>query len=274
MNNNFIITNEKKQELLKLTPKDLSISNITKLFGYTTKVTKEKKFETIEPKFKTSSKFTLKAGEYINKTDVDTNVGIFLFNKLIIEGKLESVVPNGYYNEVLDKKKINKLFDIISNALMSKKIEVNPTLVTFLRDYEFYGLKLAAIFASSYTMDFIKPNKELMKEKEKILKTANIDDIQSMAKIEDDLINSAKEKLKNDKAMSLFASNARGSFENDYKNMSLMCGPVFNPTTGKYDFVSSNYTDGLKKEDLPAAGNTIVTSSLPKAVGTIGEFRA
>jgi hypothetical protein len=268
MNNNFIITPEKKQELLKIDRKDLSISNITKLFGYSTKVTNDNKFTTQEPKFKTNAKFTLKAGEYINTTDIETNVGIFLFNKLLIEGKLESTIPNGYYNEVLDKKKINKLFDIISNALMMKKIEVTPTLVTFLKDYEFYGLKLSAIFAVSYTMNFIKPNKELMKEKEEKLKNIDLKDVQAMTKFEDKLVEDAKEKLKNDQAMPLFASGARGSFENDYKNMSAIIGSTYNPITKNFDFVSSNYTEGLTKKNIVPAANTIVTASYPKAIGT------
>ena len=267
MNNKFIITPEKKQELLKLNRKDLSISNITKLFGYSTKVTKDKKFEVIDPVYKTNAKFTLKKGEYINTTDIETNVGIFLFNKLIIEGKLESIIPNGYYNEVLDKKKIGKLFDIISNALMMNKISVNPTLVTFLKEYEFYGLKCSAIFSCSYTMNFIKPNEELMKEKEKALKNADLTDIQSMIKFEDKLVSRAKEILKDDPAMPLFASGARGSFENDYKNMSAMIGGVYNPITKKYDFVTSSYTEGMKKDDIVASANQIVSASMPKAIG-------
>lgn len=68
--------------------------------------------------------------------------------------------------------------------------------------------------------------------------------------------------------MTLFKSGSRGSFEDNYKNMSIMIGPVKNPGTGKYDFVESNYVDGIEKKDLPAVGNSIVNAAYPKAVGT------
>jgi hypothetical protein len=56
--------------------------------------------------------------------------------------------------------------------------------------------------------------------------------------------------------------------ENNYKNMTLVVGPTMNSATGKYDFVTSNYTDGLTKEDTVAAGNIIINSSYPTAIGT------
>lgn len=262
-----IATQEMKEELLRLKKKDLSISNLSKLFGYTTK--KEKgKLNVKEPKFKTNMKLFLKAGEYINKKDVETNIGIFLFNKLMIEGRFEEIVPDGYLNEVVTKKVFGKLMDMIASGVTEGKVKINPDVVEFLKDYEFYGLKAVTIFSPSYTMGLIKPNEEVEKTKNEYLKNHEIKDVSDISKFEDKIISKAKEMTKNDPGISLYDSGARGSFANDYKNMTVSVGAVENPVTKDFDFISSNYITGLQKEDIVAAGNQIVNSEYPKAVGT------
>lgn len=264
----ILLSDSLKKELISIPPKELTISFIVKNFGYTTSMGTDKKFQIREPKFKQNMKVNLGAGEYINKKAVSTNVGIILFNKLMIEGNLEEIVPNGFFNEVITKKKYQILMTYISEALNKGVIKIDPTLVRFLSAAELYGLKLSSIFSPSYTMNLVKPLEEISKEKEKLLKENPPETIQDMSKLEDSLVAKAREILKDDPGMTLFDSGSRGSFDNDYKNMSLMVGPVFNPVTNKFDLITSNYTDGLQKKDLVAAGNVVVTSEYPKAVGT------
>ena len=263
-----LISKAEKQELLSLQQDKLSVSMISKLFGKTT-TKKDGKFIINEPKFNVRDLMHLDAGEYINKTAVDTTVGSFLFNKIMVEGMLEEIIPNGYYNEVIDKKGFGKLVNYISEAIMMEKIPVNPTLIKWLKQYEFYGMKACTIFSPSYSEGLLRQNTKIQKEKDKILKSANIETPQDMAEIEDAVVASAKKTLQNDTGMTLFDSGARGSFDNDYKNMNLMLGPVAIPgSDGKFDMVTSNYIDGLQKEDLVAMGNNVVNSAYPKAVGT------
>lgn len=263
-----------KRELLKLTKDDMTVSKITKLFGKTgarevDPVTNKIKFKMVPPVYDIRMKIHLNANEYINKEAVDTTVGIFLFNKLLVEGLIDHIVPNGYYNEVINKKTFDKLRDIISNAVMAGKLLVDPNLINWLRAYEFYGMKLCTIFSPSYTRKLLETNQEIARKKEELLKNSKIENVQDMTRIEDSLVAEAKEKLKGDPGMTLFNSGARGSFENDYKNINLMLGPVGVPgEEGKFTFVPSNYLTGLQKDDLVAAGNTIVNSAYPKAVGT------
>lgn len=263
-----MITKEQKNELLSIKQEDLSVSALTKLFGKTT--TKENgKFIIKEPKFDLRAPMHLDAGEYINKEAVDTTVGKFVFNKLMVEGMLESIIPNGYYNVVIDKKGFGKLLDIISEGLMMGKIQVEPTLIKWLKQYEFYGLKACTIFSPSYSEGLLRKNPKVQKEKERLLKDKEIKSTSDMTDIEDALVKSSKEILQKDSGMTLFDSGARGSFDNDYKNMNLMLGPVAIPgSDGEFDMVTSNYIDGLQKEDLVACGNSVVNSAYPKAVGT------
>lgn len=263
-----MISEEEKKELLALTQESLSISLLTKLFGRSTSKS-EGKFIIKEPKFNLRDKMHLDAKEYINIEAVDTTVGSFLFNKLMVEGMLENVIPNGYYNEVVDKKGFNKLIDMISEGLMMNKISVQPTLVKWLKQYEFYGMKATTIFSSSYSEGMLRRNKEIQQYKEKLLKENEIKNVKDMTTVEDALVDKAREVLDKDVGMQLFKSGARGAFENDYKNMNLMLGPVLIPgSDGKYDLVKSNYIEGLKKEDIVPAGNLVINSVYPKSVGT------
>jgi hypothetical protein len=263
-----IDTQNIKKDLLKLTKDDLTVSNISKLFGKTT-VKKKGEFTIIPPKFDTKMPIHLDAGEYINTDDIDTTVGIILFNKLMIEGLVDHIVPGGFYNYVINKKTFSKLLDIISKALMSGKLPVNPNLIQWLKSYEFYSMKACTIFSPSYTRKLLETNEKIAAKKDELLKNTPIRSVQDMTKIEDTIVAMAREELKGDPGMTLFDSGARGSFENDYKNMNLMLGPVGVPgEDGKFELVQSNYIDGLKKEDFVAAGNTVVNSAYPKAVGT------
>lgn len=260
------LSDDDKKRLLALEQSSLSISLISKLFGKTTK--KEAgKFVIIPPEFDTRSPFHLNAKEYINQAPVDTTVGIFLFNKLMVEGMIENIVPNGYFNEVADAKGFGKLLDLISDGLMMQKIPIEPNLVKWLKHYEFYGMKTVTIFSPSYSEGILRSNIKIAKKKNELLKNREIKSTTDMTDIEDELVAYAKKELKYDSGMTLFNSGARGSFENDYKNMNLMLGPVSMPGEyGKFHMVTSNYIDGLQKKDIVAAGDSLVSAVYPKAV--------
>ena len=268
-----ILSDELKRELLAIKSKDLTINKIAQLFGKTTSMkdkdkSKKSVFDIREPKFNPRAKFTLQAGEYINKETVTTTVGIFLFNKLMVEGMLEDIVPNGYYNEICNKKKFEDLMDMVAAAIMSQKIQIKPTLVDWLTAYEFWGLGLVSIFATSYSMETIIPNKELEAKKNELLKNAPDNDLATLSQIEQTLIKEADKMTEGTPGKFLFDSGARGSFSNDFKNMAISIGPVENPITGEYEFMKSNYMEGIKKEDIPIAANIIVNAEYPKAIGT------
>lgn len=264
-----MLTGKLKEELLSYKQEELSIPVLSRLFGTTAKKDEFGKVTITDPKFDLRSPLHLDAGEYINAEAVDTTVGSFLFNKLMIEGMLEDIVPNHYYNEVVDNKGFGKLTNMISEGLMMGKLPVKPNLIKWLKQYEFYGMKACTIFSPSYTEGLLRQNASVIKEKEKLLKNTEITNVTDMTDIEDELVKRSKKILQKDPGMTLFDSGARGSFENDYKNMNLMLGPVARPgEDGKFDMVHSNYIEGIQKEDLVACGNSVVNAAYPKAVAT------
>lgn len=262
------ITDEQKKELLSLDYRYITATQIAELFGKTLDKTDPSKFKIKEPKFDTSMKMKLKANEYINKTDIETHVGIFLFNKLLIEGSIERIIPNGYYNEIINNKKWNSLLDIVADATLNKKISITDELYDFLKRFEFWSLKLVSVFSPSFSANIISPNKEIDKVKEDLYKDIENKSMTQMVNAEDKLVDMADKILDKDSGKRIFKSGARGSFENDYKNMIISVGPTQNPITGEYDFMKSSYLGGISKEDLPTAGNIIINSEYPKAKGT------
>lgn len=266
-----VLSEDKKRALLKLDPETLTIRDITKLFGHSTSSRKDKRmaFEIKGPEYNLRDKVLLKKGEYINTKDLETTVGKILFNKLMIEGtELVKVVPNGFYNEEVNAKKLKGLNKLVAMGVMQGIYPVVPTVPDYLKKFEFWGLCLVTIVSPSYSIETIVPNKQLEKRKQELLAQARSGNIADLTQVENQLVDEAARILKGTPGMYMFESGARGSFENDYKNMQLAIGAVENPITGNYDFMTSNYMNGIQKEDIPAAANSVVNAEYPKAVGT------
>lgn len=260
------LTPDEKKELLSLKKDELTVSKITKLFAHRAKPGNV--FDVEPPKFNTKAKFTLDAGEYINRDTVETSVGIFLFNKLLVEGNVEACIEGGYFNEVCTKKVFSKFLNIIAQGIINQVIPITPNVYNFLRDYEFWGMKLVTIFSPSYTMAMIKPSDDIRAMKDDLIKKNKDPSLASLTDIRAKLLDVAKTDTKDDPGRTLFDSGARGSFDNDFGNMFVAVGPVENPGAGNFDFMISNYINGISKQDLVAAGNITVNAEYPKAIGT------
>ena len=267
------LSDDKKKKLLAMKQEDMTVSFITQTFTKSAKkqiVDGKITFVETQPEFDLRATFNLAPGEYINAEAITTNVGKFLFNKLIIEGTISSIVPGGYYNKVFTKDSWSEIAKWISNSVMEGKLEID-NLVKYLKAFEFYGLKLVTCMSPSFSEAVLKPNPIVDKEKKKLLDELDKKEnptLKDYTDIEDKLVDTAKKAIGNDPGMSLYNSGSRGSFGNDYKINTVIVGPVKNCATGGYDFMKSDMMDGLRKEDIPKAGNMVVGASYPKAVGT------
>lgn len=259
---------EYKDLLLKLKPEDISADFIN---GYLIDRAEKKdgKVTIIPSKIKTSDTFTLQPSEYFNKTKVLTNVGLFIFNKFIVEGQFEDIL--GYLNTPIDNKTEAEIESKLSKALLNDRVTPEQMAV-FFNKLQWLGMQFNSAFASSFTMNTVKPLPSVMKRKEELFKEYEEElrngDVITAVKIENELTEMAKSELKDDPGMDLYNSGARGKFGNNYKNMSVIKGPVFNPSTGKWDMVDTNLVTGINKNDIPVYGNSVVMGAYPKAVGT------
>jgi hypothetical protein len=126
--------------------------------------------------------------------------------------------------------------------------------------------------AASFTMRGLKPVPAVMKRKAELIKenkeALEKGDVMVMSAIEKELVKLAEKEIGDDPAMDLYYSGARGSISNNYKQLSIVKGPVFNKTIGKYQFIENNLFDGISKEEIAASGTNTVNAQYPKSCGT------
>ena len=77
------ISEEEKRYIMSLRPEDITYELGMSLFADHVKKVDGKIVEE-KSRFEPTDYFQLKAGEYINRTDIETTVGTFIFNKFII----------------------------------------------------------------------------------------------------------------------------------------------------------------------------------------------
>lgn len=261
-----MISDIDKKFLLSLKPEDITGEFVYKYLADTYNRDTKKM---VKSKFMPSDTFILKRGEYFNTTDIDTTVGSFVFNKLLIEPDFKDVT--GYCNNTIDSKEEGRIDSLITDALISGKIN-RDNVVKYKDTFEWFSKQFNSVFCGSFTPRTIKPLPSVNKAKKELLNKYKNEiadgDVITVVKIENELKDIARKELKGDPGMDLYNSGARGSFDNNYKNIAIMKGPVINPSTGKADIVASSFADGMTKEELGVMGNSIVTGEYAKAVGT------
>lgn len=262
------ISEEEKRYIMSLRPEDITYELGMSLFAdHVRKV--DGKIVEEKSRFEPTDYFQLKAGEYINRTDIETTVGTFIFNKFIIEPLFTEHVD--YVNWELTDGGLGKLEGILSELLLEDKIDT-----TMFGDYldrvQWLGMQFHEPLAASFTMRGLKPLESVVKRREELIEenkeALEKGDIMTMSAIEKELVELAKKEISDDPSMDLYYSGARGSIPNNYKQLSIVKGPVFNKTIGKYQFIKKSFFEGLDKEDLAAAATNVINGQYPKSCGT------
>ena len=205
-----------------------------------------------------------------NKNEFRTTVGLWIFNRFMIERTLFDIF--GYVNEGIDKGKLSSMNKTLSYALLEDKITLNEQLKLFLHKQQFL-MRQVSIICPNYSMKMLKTSKHLEKRKKELIKKHK----QELEKgneviaseIEKELLALAKEYLADDPSLDMYNSKARGSFDNNFKNMFIMKGAIMNPEPGKgFDITTSNYMDGISKEEYATFANSLVGGAYAKAKNT------
>lgn len=263
------ISAEDKAYLLSLKPDDIDYKLGMDLFA--DKVTKDSNgnIKIKESRFEPTDEFDLKAGEYINRTDVNTTVGLFIFNKFIVEPVFSKFID--YVNFTIDDKGLGKFEGMLSQLLLTDEI-TTADFADYLNRIQWLGMQFHEPLAASFTMRGMKPVDKVIKARDKMIKdnkeALDKGDILVMSSIEKTLVKMAEEEIGDDPSMDLYYSGARGSISNNYKQLSIVKGPIMNKTTGKYEFVKNCFYEGIKKEDIAATATNVTNGAYPKACGT------
>ena len=206
------------------------------------------------------------------KENSSTTCGIYLFNKFI----LEPLKIFGYVNKPFGKKELETLEDGISDGLMQKDLTTEQVAEFIDRLQFLLGGPLAHLINPSINPDImtLPPQAAALKKKLLAENKAGIEanDPQTSSKIEKEVTKVAMDWMneRNDPSLSFFKSGAIDPY-NNYRTMFVMKGAVKDNTgespTG-YKIVTSEYDNGITKEDMPKIADTVVTSSYNSGVAT------
>lgn len=259
-----------RDELVHMDPKEFTLNKLIGLFATTEDETRGKGVVVNKAQISSTLRVKLTPPELGVKTPTETTIGRVIYNKILFErtGILDQI---GFVNDTISNKNMGKVESMLSTLLKEDKITTTQ-MGNYLSVRDWLGLTLHGAITVSFTPGIVQTPKEVVKLKNELLKKykKEIDekDPATSEMIENTLIDKAKEILKDDPGMELYNSGARGSFNNNYKNMFLFRGAIKKPSDGSFDIVTDALTDGLAKKDISASANTIVNGAYPKAVGT------
>lgn len=204
------------------------------------------------PRFNTYDTIEIPKGAYggkkKNKNSFVTTVGLWVFNKSFIEPFADVI---GYINEPITGKMYDNINNKISYALLEGKVTLDQ-VKDFINQTQIM-MSCASAICPSHTMDLMlfttKAEKKKVELEKKYKDGLKENDLTTVKNIENELIDYAKEELKDSESVDMYNSGARSSWGNNFKNMYLVKGSI-KKTDGSYDYVSSSLISGLKPKDF------------------------
>ena len=220
---------------------------------------------------------TIPAGAYGNEKKHNTKpfrttLGLWVYNRVFIERELLDVI--GYVNTPIVKKTAKKINMALTYALMEDRISIDVLKHYINLEQKFQPY--SNIFCSSFSKKMLlsgtvikKKKQELKKKYEKELSNPETR-VRTVAKIEKELLTFAEDYMKDDKAMDMYTSGAKGSFDNNFKNLFVMKGLIRDPDpTQDFMDVDANYIDGIKEEHYVSMGRSLAEGPYARARRTM-----
>lgn len=206
-----------------------------------------------------------------NKEPFTTTIGRLIFNKYFIECEPELLDIVGYINDNVSKKTYGKLFDMFGYDVLEGKINID-TYKRFCKKTQKF-MPYVSILAPNHSDNMLTITKKINKKKAELIKenkeAFDKGDVIVVDKVSKELLDYARELMKDDPAMDMFLSGAGGSFENNFKNMFIMRGSVQDPDPRKsYNIITSNYVDGVSKEEYSKLANTLAAGPYSRSKKT------
>ena len=259
------------ERFIALKENDITMSLIMELFGDFGKFQRYNPYDLI----------TVRAGEYggqlpngqpkFNSKPFTTTVGRLIFNKYFIECEPELLDMIGFVNENVGKKAYGKLYDQLGYAILEDRISIETYKRFCVKTQKF--MPYVSILAPNHSDNMLTITKQINKKKEELIaknkEAFDNGDVKVVDQVSKELLEYARELMKDDPAMDMFLSGAGGSFENNFKNMFIMRGSVQDPDPRKsYNIITSNYIDGVSKEEYSKLANTLAAGPYSRSKKT------
>ena len=266
------ITDKKDIEYLtSLTENDITTSLIMELFGDFMNQQKYNPYDILTIPTGTYGGKLPNGKDKRNKEPFTTTIGRLIFNKYFIECEPELLDIVGYINDNVSKKTYGKLFDMLGYDVLEGKINID-TYKRFCKKTQKF-MPYVSILAPNHSDNMLTITKKINKKKAELIKenkeAFDKGDVIVVDKVSKELLDYARELMKDDPAMDMFLSGAGGSFENNFKNMFIMRGSVQDPDPRKsYNIITSNYVDGVSKEEYSKLANTLAAGPYSRSKKT------
>lgn len=206
-----------------------------------------------------------------NKNKFTTTVGIWIFNKYFIEQDFFDIF--GYINKSINGDEYDYMNQVLSYALAEDRIE--------LEAFKRYNLKYqlfmdyVCILSPNFTDKMLTCTRAINLKKRELLKKykkeLDAGDYLVGAKMEKEILEYAREYMKDDPSMDMFLSGARGSFNNNFKNMFVMKGIIKDPNPNAkipYKVATSNLIDGISAEEYALFAASLTEGPYNRAIKT------
>jgi hypothetical protein len=120
----------------------------------------------------------------------------------------------------------------------------------------------------SMTPELVKKRKEELIDKYQ--KDINEKNLTVVGKMESELINLAKEEIKDNPSTQIYDCGGRGNYSNNYKNTVIMRGAIksLDGDPDRVTISTSSLADGIKPEELAAYGDILTQGYYSKAIQT------
>lgn len=246
--------------LLDLTEEEINYDFIMNIFGEFNKKTLCHPYDLY---YIPKGKFIYKdqdGKEKFNKNDFVTTIGGWIYNVILRDLGLTKIT--GYISETVKKGTYKKIEKQLSYAVIEDRLDTE-TLARY-EDKMQWMMPFEDILSPCHTEKMITCTKMLNKKKAELLKqnkeAIENGDIKVIEDIQNQLLDYAKEYLKDDDCMDTIDSGAGGTFGNNFKNMYVMKGAIRDPdpnTKKPYKVVTSNYIDGISADEYSTIAGSI-----------------
>lgn len=261
-------------QLLLIKQSDITYTLIMTLFGSFNGKRLCNQYDTFEVPAKCFKFFNAKTNKEVSNVEpFITTIGIWIFNIFFLRDFNFSWLFGGYMNENFDADMFDDVNQKLIYALAEDKIDTE-TYKNFL-NYSQSIMWYEDILSPNHTEAVLtisskieKKKKELISKNKEAIENGNI---AVAEKIEKELIDYAKELLKDDPGLDVYLSGAGGSLGNNFKNMYIMRGAVKNPDpTAKkpYTIAESNYIDGVSADEYSLFANGLAAGPYGRAKKT------
>lgn len=257
--------------LVSLKENDITTSLIMELFGDFGEYKKYNPYDILTIPEKAYGGTLLNGKEKKNKKPFTTTVGRLIFNKYFIEEDPELLDIVGFVNDTINKKVYGSLFDKLGYSVLENKLSIDSYKIFCKKSQKF--MPYVSILAPNYSDNMLTITQKINKRKAELIKenkeAFDNGDVMIVDKVSKELLEYARELMKDDPAMDMFLSGAGGSFENNFKNMFIMRGSVQDPDPRKsYNIITSNYVDGVSKEEYSKLANTLAAGPYSRSKKT------